>query len=472
MPFKHALRLPRFSSGKRHDVDMTEGNIIKHLITFAFPLLLGNLFQQMYNTVDTWVVGNYVGNNAFSAVGAVNPIVNMLIGSFTGLASGAGVVISQYYGAGRHDTVQDAVHTSILLTLILGVILTAVALILTPFLLGIINLHPDAAGDASTYLRIYFSGLIGLMLYNIGSGILRAVGDSKKPFYYLVICALLNTILDLVFVLVFKMGVEGVAFATILSQSISAILVMIELMRAKSCIKLHLRKLRIHFPILKKILSIGTPAALQMAITAFSNVFVQSYITYFDIGMPSPDFTSGWTSYLKIDSLLFLPMQSIALASTTFVGQNLGKGQVARAKKGITYSLFISLSATAIMMVPVMVFAPQLVGFLNGKPEVVAYGTLLLRWLTPFYLLCCFNQIYASALRGAGNSRAPMIIMVASFVGFRQAYLFCMSRICNEIIPIALSYPAGWVLCSLSCFIYYHHVRLDKHRIVESTPAE
>ena len=188
--------------------------------------------------------------------------------------------------------------------------------------------------------------------------------------------------------------------------------------------------------------------------------------------MPSPDFTSGWTSYLKIDSLLFLPMQSIALASTTFVGQNLGKGQVARAKKGITYSLFISLSATAIMMVPVMVFAPQLVGFLNGKPEVVAYGTLLLRWLTPFYLLCCFNQIYASALRGAGNSRAPMIIMVASFVGFRQAYLFCMSRICNEIIPIALSYPAGWVLCSLSCFIYYHHVRLDKHRIVESTPAE
>jgi len=469
MPAKHSLRL---SVGKRQDVDMTEGNIIKHIITFAIPLLLGNLFQQMYNTVDTWVVGNYVGNNAFSAVGAVNPILNMLIGSFTGLASGAGVVISQYYGAGRYDTVQDAVHTSILLTLILGVLLTVVALTLTPVLLGIINLHQNAVGEATTYLNIYFSGLIGLMLYNIGSGILRAVGDSQKPFYYLVACAIMNTVLDLVFVLGFKMGVEGVALATILSQFISALLVMLELMRSKTCIKLHLRKLRIHLPILKKILSVGTPAALQMAVTAFSNVFVQSYITHFDIGMPSPDYMSGWTSYLKIDSLLFLPMQSIALASTTFVGQNLGKGLVARAKKGVTYSVLISLVSTAIMMVPVIVFAPHIVGFLNNKPEVIAHGTMFLHWLTPFYLLCCFNQVYASALRGSGNSRAPMIIMLLSFVAFRQLYLFCMSRILNEVIPIAMSYPAGWILCSLLTAIYYHRVKLDKYRIVEAAPEK
>lgn len=472
MPLKHTLRLPGLQVKRRQDVDMTSGNIIKHIITFAFPLLLGSLFQQMYNTVDTWVVGNYVGNNAFSAVGAVTPIINMLIGSFMGFSSGAGVVISQYYGAGQYNTVQDAVHTSIVLTFILSILFTITGLVLTPILIGVINMHQDAVGEASTYLKIYFSGLIGLMLYNMGSGILRAVGDSRKPFYFLVICAVLNTLLDLVFVLVFKMGVEGVALATVVSQFISAILVVLELLRTKSCIKLQIRKLKIHPAIFKKILSIGTPAALQMAITAFSNVFVQSYITHFDLGMPSPDYMSGWTSYLKIDQLLFLPMQSIALASTTFVGQNLGKGQVARARKGVTYSILMALSATAIMMIPVMVFAPHIVSFLNRKPEVIAHGTMFLHWLTPFYLLCCFNQIYAGALRGAGDSQAPMIIMVTSFVGFRQLYLFCMSRIYNEIIPIAMSYPAGWILCSLLCFIYYHRVRLDKHRVVETPPEQ
>ena len=454
---------------KQKDVDMTTGNIIGHIIRFSIPLLLGNLFQQLYNTVDTWVVGNYVSNEAFSAVGAVAPIVNMLIGSFMGLSSGAGVVISQYYGAGRKDKVEESVHTAITMTLILTVFFTALGLLVTPLMLGFMNLHGNAVGEAKTYLTIYFGGMIGLMLYNMGAGILRAVGDSKRPFYFLVVCAVLNTVLDLLFVLVFKMGVDGVAWATVLSQCISAILVVITLLRSHDCVKLRIPKLHIHWPILKKILLVGIPAALQMAVTAFSNVFVQSYITHFDVGMPSPDYMSGWTAYLKIDQLLFLPMQSISLAVTTFVGQNLGKGLVKRARQGVTRAVIISMTATAIMMIPVLIFAPNIVGFLNNKPEVVEHGTLFLHWLTPFYLLCCFNQIYASALRGAGNSKASMYIMLSSFVLFRQAYLFVMARVCNEVIPIALSYPAGWLLCSLLTGIYYHKTSLEKNRLVEDT---
>ena len=300
------------------------------------------------------------------------------------------------------------------------------------------------------------------MIYNIGSGILRAVGDSKRPFYFLVVCALMNTALDLLFVLVFKMGVQGVALATILSQAVSAVLILITLLRTGECIRLEPKKLKIHWDMIKKIFRVGIPAAIQMAITGFSNIFVQSYINFF-----GDNCMSGWTTYAKVDQLLFLPMQSIALASTTFVGQNLGSNQVERAKKGVTRALVLALCSTTFLMIPVMAFAPQIVAFFNSKPEVVEYGSMLLRWITPFYILCSFNQIYAGALRGSGNSKAPMIIMLTSFVAFRQAYLFVMSRIWNEIIPIAMSYPAGWLLCSTLTVIYYHKAQLGKNRLVE-----
>jgi Na+-driven multidrug efflux pump len=213
---------------------------------------------------------------------------------------------------------------------------------------------------------------------------------------------------------------------------------------------------------MKKIFVVGIPAALQLAITSFSNIFVQSYINFF-----GENCMSGWTTYAKVDQLLWLPMQSIALAATTFVGQNLGKKQIDRAKQGIRTSLFLAMGATVIMMVPVLLFAPPIVSFFNSKPEVVEYGSMLLRVLSPFYVLCCFNQIYAGALRGAGNTRAPMVIMLCSYVGFRQLYLFIMSGICNEIIPIAMSYPAGWLLCSLLTGIYFHKAQLGKTRLVD-----
>ena len=462
MTTKHMHHSHILTPKKGKDVDMTQGNIVRHLIIFALPLLAGNVFQQMYNMVDTWVVGRYVSNEAYAAVGTNGPIINLLIGFFMGLSSGAGVVISQYYGAKRYEDVSRTVHTAITMTLILAVLFTGLGLFLTPYLLSFMNTPANVLPESTTYLRIIFSGIGGLMIYNIGSGILRAVGDSQRPFYFLVVCAVMNTVLDLLFVLIFRMGVAGVALATITSQAFSAVLVIITLLRTDECIKVRLKSLGIHFDMLKKIFRVGIPAAIQMAITSFSNIFVQSYINFF-----GDNCMSGWTTYAKVDQLLFLPMQSIALASTTFVGQNLGSNQVERAKKGVTRALLLAVTSTLILMVPVLIFAPQIVAFFNSKPEVVEYGSMLLRWMTPFYVLCCFDQIYSGALRGAGNSKAPMIIMLSSFVVFRQIYLFIMSRICNEILPIAMSYPAGWLLCSTLTLIYYHKVQLGKTRLVE-----
>ena len=442
--------------GKATDVDMTKGGILGHILKFAFPLLLGNLFQQLYNTVDTFVVGNYVSSSAFSAVGAVTPIVNMLIGAFSGLASGAGVVISRYYGAGEPEKVSKAVHTAVVLTAILSVVFTVIGLALMPVMLNILGLNAQDRAEATTYLSIYFAGITGLLFYNMGAGILRAVGDSKRPFYYLVVCAVMNTVLDLVFVIVFSMGTAGVALATILSQGVSAVLVVSALLHTDSSVKVRPRQLRLHKDMLGQILILGIPAALQMAVTAFSNVFVQSYITHFDKGLPQSIYMPGWTAYIKVDQLIFLPVQSISLAVTTFVGQNIGAKQTKRANKGVTVALLLSIGCILVLMAPVLIFAPQIIGFLIPDPAVVETGTMFLRYLTPFYVLFAFNQIYACALRGRGNSVAPMIIMLSSFVGFRQIYLYVMSQICNEIIPIAMAYPAGWLLCSLLTGIVYH----------------
>lgn len=449
--------------GRRRDVDMTEGSILRHLLYFSLPLLVGNVFQQLYNMVDTWVVGNYVSNEAFSAVGTVGPIINMLIGLFSGLASGAGAVISQYYGAKRFDRVEDTVHTAALMALILCAVFTGVGIGMTPLMLSIMKTPANVLPEATRYLTIYFAGITGLLLYNMGSAILRAVGDSQRPFYFLLASALINTALDLLFVLKFGMGVEGVALATIIAQGVSAVLVTVTLMRTSSCVKVRLRKLAIHVDVLKKIFRVGIPAALQLAVTAFSNVFVQSYINFF-----GDNCMSGWTAYSKIDQLMFLPMQSLALASTTFVGQNLGSGQPERAKKGVKIALIMSVVCTVVLMGPVLLFAPQLVAFFNGKPEVVEYGTLLLRLLSPFYVLCCVNQVLAGALRGAGNSRAPMIIMLSSFVVFRQIYLFIVANfISNQIVPIAMGYPAGWLVCSVLMLVYYKNAQLTRSCLVE-----
>lgn len=463
--FTHSIS--HLSGGKRKDVDMTVGNIPRHLILFALPLLAGNIFQQLYNTVDTWVVGNYVSDTAFSAVGGVTPFINMFIGFFMGLSAGAGVVISQLYGAKQFSTLSQAVHTSMLMTAFLAVALTAGGLIITPQMLHLMKIPAEVLPEAELYLRIYYTGIPGMVFYNIAASILRAVGDSRRPFYYLVVTAVVNTVLDLVFVLVFHMGVEGVALATVISLYASAFLAVRCLLRTDSCVKVELKKLRMNWNMLGKIVKVGVPAALQMAVTAFANVFTQSYINSFGKAC-----MGGWTAYSKVDQFLMLPAQSIALSSTTFVGQNLGIGQVERTKKGARIALALSVGFSVLIMIPILLFPGPIVSFFNGDPEVIDYGILMLRWITPFYLAFCFNQIYAGVLRGSGDSTGPTVIMLLSFVVFRQIYMFLISRAMpGAVVPIIMGYPIGWALCSLIMLVYYLRADLTKHRVVEDLPV-
>ena len=447
----------------RKDVDMTEGNIYGHIIRFALPLMVGHLFQQLYNMVDTWVVGNYVDGEAFSAVGSVGPILTLLISFFSGFSSGAGVVVSQYFGAKKFDDVKRAVHTAMLMTFIIGAVMSVVGILLVPVMLDFMKMPMEVRDEATTYLTIYFAGAMGLVVYNIGSGIMRSIGDSSRPFYFLAASALTNTVLDLVFVLVFNMGVAGVAYATIIAQAVSAILVIVTMLRTDTCIKLEFKSLRIYKDLLQKIIKIGLPTAIRLGVTAFSNVFVQSYINYFGKAV-----MGGWTAYSKIDQLILIPFQSLSVASTTFVGQNLGKGDVKRARKGVSASIAVTVGITVALMLPVIIFAPTFVRFFNKEPEIVEYGALFLHYITPFYLCSCISHIHGGALSGAGNSTAPMIIMIGSFVAFRQLYLFIMANfISNTVLPIAMAYPVGWIMCSLVMYIYYKTAKLEKSRVVK-----
>ena len=449
-----------FRLGKRSDMDMTSGPIVRQIITFALPLLFGSLFQQLYNTVDTWVVGNFVGKNSFSAVGTLSSATNLIISFFMGFSNGASVIISHYFGAKDDESVNRASHTFMAVTLILCVTLTLMGIAIIPLLLKIMKSPAEVAAEQRIYMTIYFAGISGLLIYNMGSAILRAIGDSTHPFIFLVVSASLNIVLDLVFVIVFKMGTAGVAYATILSQGISALLVLRLLFTTNTSIRISVRKIRIDTMILRKIFKVGLPSALQMAITCFSNIFVQSYINFF-----GADVMGGWTSYIKVDQLVLLPMQSIAMGTQTFVGQNLGIMNTERARKGVRTSLYMSLVSTAVLIATVVPLAKIIVEIFIGSEEegVILYGTMFLTYLTPAYLLPCFNQIYAGALRGSGRSSIPMMAMLFSFVLFRQIYLFIMAHfISNTIMPIALGYPAGWLVCSIIMVIAYKHNFTDE----------
>ena len=435
----------------RHDTDMTQGSISRLLFAFGVPLMLGNLFQQLYNTVDSLIVGNFVSKQALAAVGCTGPIINTLIGLFSGLATGASVVISQYYGARDNEKLGEAVHTTVMITLVTCVVLTIVGVWATPLMLELMDTPADVIGEAELYLRIYFGGVAGLLLYNIGSGILRAVGDSTRPLYFLIFSAVMNTVLDLFFVAVLKQGIAGAAIATIISQFVSAILVMLLLMRSKEPYRLVVSQLRMHKGMLRRICNIGIPSSLQMGITAFSNIFVMGYINHFESSC-----MAGWTAYNKLDALAMLPMQSLSLALTTFVGQNLGAGDLKRAKAGPRYGMIMGLIVTVIILVPMMVFAPQLTALFNGDADVIEFGTLFVRICSPFYIAFVINQVYSGALRGAGDTKNTMYIMLFSFVVFRQIYLFIVSRLGATAGVIALGYPMGWMMCSALLLIYYY----------------
>ena len=394
---------------KKQSVDMTQGSISGHLIRFAVPMLIGQVFQQLYNTVDSVVVGQFVGKEALAAVGSTGNIINALIGFFSGLSMGAGVIISQSFGARDSRGVHDAVHTSLLLTLLASVVCTALGLFAAPLMLEMMDTPADVIGEAAEYLRIYFA------------------------------------------------GVAGVAYATIISQILSAILVIIVLMRSQEDYRLIPRELRINGPILSRILRIGLPAAIQTSVISFSNVFVQAYINEFQSSC-----MAGWTSYNRLDAFAWLPMLCLGMANTTFVGQNLGAGKLDRVKKGVNIGILIAMAGTLIIVVPLMCFSDTMLKLFNSDPEVLRYGRMFVLYMSPFYIPYCATQIYSGALRGAGDSLSPMIVTIASFVVFRQLYLLIGTQFISSPLFVGLSYPAGWIVSTITLFIIYRSGRWEK----------
>ena len=401
---------------RRTDTDMTRGSVLGQLVAFSVPLLIGNIFQQLYNTVDSVVVGNFVGKEALAAVGSVGPVINMLIGFFNGFATGAGVVISRHYGARQRENVRTAVQTTIAMTILMSIVLSVLGVVLTPALLRMMQTPEEVLAHASEYLQIYFAGLSGLLLYNMGAGILRAVGDTRRPLYFLIFSAVTNTILDLLFVTVFRMGVAGVAIATILAQFASAALVLAVLTRTKGDYRIEWRAVRLEKNMLGSICALGLPSAVQLAVTAFSNIFVQSYINRF-----GADCMAGWTSYNKIDSFALLPITTISLAVTTFVGQNLGAGLLDRVKKGMHSATWIALLTSVVITVFVLIFGKYGIAlFISGTAEEVSissqvaihYLNIMSICLSILYML----HIYRSALMGLGDTIMPMASGIMEFL--------------------------------------------------------
>ena len=446
---------------------MTQGNILKHYLAFAAPLAVGLLFQQLYNAVDAAIIGNFGPANALGAVTSTGSIVNMLIGIFNGLSLGTGVVLSQAYGAHDEARIRKVVHTTMLSTVILCVIATVLGLLIARPALKMMNTPPEIMEMSATYLMTYFAGISGLLIYNMGSAILRAVGDSKRPLYFLIFSAVVNTVLDLVFVIVFDMGVFGVALATIIAQGLSAALVVYVLMKEKGAYGLRLPALRIDRAEFREIFRLGLPSSIQQGLTSFSNVFVMAYVNAF-----GADCTSGWGAYNKLDMFLMVPVMALAQASTTFVGQNWGAKRYGRARQGVRCGLLMSMVCLVTLAAAVLIFANPLLHLITNNPAEIAYGERFIRIITPFYVTVCFNQMYAGALRGIGSAKTPMFIFLGSFVAFRQLYLACVNllvgaRVIGNLSEahfnlMSMAFPMGWMMASALLLIFYRRSKLCK----------
>ena len=431
--------------------DMTEGPILRLLIAFALPLMLGNVFQMLYNTVDSVIVGNFVSKQALAAIGATTMIVNLFVFFFNGFSIGAGVVIGQYFGARDMEKLHDAIETTMAATFILSLLFSLLSIVIVDPMLRMMSTPEDVFHDASVYLHIYLGGIAGLLIFNMGSGVLRAVGDSTRPLYFLIFTSLLNIALDLFFVLVLKMGVAGAAVATIISQFTSAALILVLLSRTRDIYRLEWRELKIKWPILRRVFAIGLPAAVQSVITAFSNVFVQGYINVF-----GSDVMAGWSIYNKLDQFIMLPMQSMAMSATTFVSQNIGAGNDRRSDRGTVAALGLTCAVTGSIIALLVAYAPGAVRLFSPDEAVIRYGVLFIRTNVVFLLFNCINHVLAGALRGRGDSRGPMIIMLASFVALRQIYLFVVTHfIANTPKIVGIGYPVGWVSCCAAELLYF-----------------
>ena len=438
-------------------VDMTQGSIPRILLTFCVPLILGNLFQVFYNTVDAMVVGNFIGKEALAAVASTGPLINIAVFTFNGIAVGAGIVIGQYFGAHEMDDLHRAVETTMTMAFLCSILFTAGGILLTPALLRLVSTPDDVIGPATTYLQIYFAGITGLLTYNMGSGVLRAVGDTRRPLYFLIISSVTNIVLDLVFVIIFHMGIAGAAVATILAQFLSALMILALLTMTEDVYRLSWKDLGISVPILKKVLAVGLPAGFQSMITSFSNNFLQAYINTFGSTV-----MAGWGCYTKVNQVFMLPIQSMGHTAATFVSQNIGAGNEARANQGTRDGILGITVFNIVMGLFVLTAAPLIVGIFTTNQDVVDYGVLFIRMNIGFYLVNGVNHTLAGSMRGRGNARAPMLIMLLCFVGIRQIYLFIAYRLTRSAALIGFGYPVGWIACCIVQVIYYYRKYLRK----------
>ena len=430
---------------------MTEGPIWKRIITFAIPLFLGNLFQQLYNTADSLIVGNFLGSDALAAVSSSGSLIFLMVGFFNGIALGAGVVIARYYGAREIDKVQRAIHTDIAFGLTAGLLLTLLGVFLTPQLLSLMGTPADVMPNSVLYFRIYFCGSLAFVLYNIFVGILQSVGDSRHPLIYLIVSSILNIVLDILFITIFHMGVGGVALATILSQLVSALLCLYRLIKKSPAdYRVNLRKVHFDLPLLKQIIQNGLPSGFQNSIIAFANVIVQSNINAF--GKMA---VAGCGSYSKIEGFGFLPITCFAMSLTTFISQNLGAKQYERAKKGARFGILCSITMAELVGITIYTFAPFLIAAFNSDPEVVAFGTTQAHTVTLFYFLLAFSHCIAGILRGAGKSTVPMVVMMCCWCIIRITYITIIVRFVPVINAIFWAYPLTWSLSSIAFLIYF-----------------
>ena len=429
---------------------MTSGSIWKKMVFFALPILLGNLFQQMYNTVDSLIVGNFLGSSALAAVSSSGSLIFMLIGFLSGIASGAGVIVARRFGAGDREGLHKAVHTTVALGIVSGILMTVVGVLLSPQILRWMDTPESVMPGSVAYLQIYFCGSLGFVMYNIFVGILQAVGDSRRPLYYLIVSSVVNLVLDIVFIGFVKTGVGGAALATVISQMVSAFLCLLQMVRSKEIYRLELKRIAFDGKMLKEIIRIGLPSGVQNSIIAFANVVVQSNINAFgEMAM------AGYGAYTKVEGFGFLPITSFTMALTTFVGQNLGAKQYDRTRKGAKFGILVTVVLAELIGIVVFIFAPQMIAAFDATPEVIAFGIDKSRTAALFYCLLAYSHAIAAVMRGAGKAMVPMVVMMAFWCVVRVTFLSITVPLTHSIQMVYWVYPLTWALSALTFFYYY-----------------
>lgn len=430
---------------------ITQGVIWKQLLLFFFPIWFGTFFQQLYNTADAVIVGNFVGKQALAAVGATGVVLNLLVGFFVGLASGASVIISQRYGANDPEGVSRAVHTAMALAITGGAAIMVIGLIFSPWALRMMNTPPDIMEPAVLYLRVCFFGMIPSLVYNMGTGVLRAIGDSRRPLNFLIAASLTNIALDLLFVIVLRLGVLGVALGTVLSQCVAAGLTLASLSGTGACYRFEVKKLGFDPEVLGQVVRIGLPAGLQSVMYSLSNIVVQASVNGF-----GTDVVAAYTAYGKIDSIFWMTMNSFGLSITTFSGQNFGARQYDRLKKGVAQCAGMAFLAAGVLMAVVLPLGPLVYRFFVPDPAVIEDGMRILRFLVPVWPTYVLIEVLSGAVRGAGDSLIPMLMTTFGVCVLRVAWVFAVATpFWPSLQGVLTCYPLSWSFTSILFLIYY-----------------